>query len=284
MNCVQKCQFGKTSTVDGDMDRNGDEGAANRHDPNALERLKDLCGDALVLLSVCAFICILAFLTVWLFRVGNVGRSVVEALSACSGLLSAASWPLLIVALAALYRRQFVRILDELPWLVRNYGRVSVVSPAQSTDEADASSAGSANVGDANGGSVSAGDAPKTEGDTGSLPSGPLPTRQEVLDAMQRELGTPIYRDVNLFSNRAFRFDGAIVGRGGVTGIVVRNAAGVDHEKEVRRLAEFCNSISERDRRDFRIHYCVVGRREALAETLVRLRGELCAPIEFQFR
>lgn len=260
-------------------------GCALRRDSGSLKRLVVLGEDLLVLLVAGMGICMMAFLMVCLFRIGNVGRSIVEALSACSGFLSAVSWPLLIVLLVVLHRRQFVRVLDALPWFVRNYARGNVVSPAVQTDEAGKSSTESEQTGDAARDPVPAEEMSEKPTEDALTVSRPAKLDVSgVLKELQKELGTPIYGDVNLFSNRTFRFDGAIVGGDGVTGIVIRDAAGVDHVRELRRLAGFYNAISEKDRRDFTVLYCVVGNREGLSETLCRVRDELGVPMEFQFR
>ncbi len=259
-----------------------------------LARMKSLVADFLVLATAVFLLGGIVFLVVSLFRIGNVGRSVVSAVSDCSAALVAAAWPMLIVVLVVLYRHHVVEVLNALPCFVRNssiahlMGKVSVAPQDVGGGhgvEADAKCQDSiAEKG--NGGTVKR--TSKDDSRDGGGGKNAKCTRsgagdtfvEGILATIQDESGEFVYRGVNLFSRRDYRFDGAIVGDDLITGIEVSRGDVEDDRRRLDRIGRFYQSISRRDRKCFALVYCIpIGQNARAAE----LR-EHCRRQGFDFR
>lgn len=248
-----------------------------------LVRLKSLGADFLVLSAGVLLLCVLVFLTVFLFRMGNVGKSVVSAVSSCPVVFTAAAWPILIAVLVVLYRRHVVEALKELPCFIKAYAAAKLkdklsVASSNGDDDQDAGVAGAGcrdgRAGEANVESTKASVQVKSRDGDGTR----HPKRgrggandafvESVLNALQDECGEFVYRRANLFSVRDYRFDGAIVGENRITGIAVSRGDVDDDRRRLDRIGKFYQSISSRDRKCFRLVYCIPLGENARAEEL----------------
>lgn len=261
-----------------------------------LFRLKSLGADFLVLAVGVLLLCGMAFLVVFLFRMGNVGKTVVSAVSSCSAVLTAAAWPILISVLVVLYRRHVVEALRELPCFIKAYAATEMrdklsVAPPNGGNERHVETGCQDGMMD----KMNAEDARAAlKGHSCDENGGKHVKREQgvandtfveaVLSAMQDECGEFVYRSVNLFSVRNYRFDGAIVRENRITGIVVSRGDVGDDRSRLNRVGEFYRAVSKRDRQCFDLIYCIPDGQNVRAAALrehCRLQG-LDFPVTFR--
>lgn len=268
---MEEMKMGKAQNNEDGRDLGGERNGGNQNvETTLLGRMKSLGSDLLVFATAVFLMGGVLLLLVFLFRIGNVGRSVVSAVSDCSPAFAAAAWPILIVVLAVLYRSHVVEVLNSIPFFVKNSsmaqltGKVSV-APQNVGDEygtgAEAECRdGMAEKGDAE----TARETPKdgfrdvNNGENAKCTRNGVSAFVEgALDAIQAEYGKFVYRGANLFSYRDYRFDGAIVDGDCIIGIAVSRGDVDDDRRRLDRIGRFYQAISSRDRKCFRLVYCI---------------------------
>lgn len=235
-------------------------------------RLKSLGADFLVLSAGVLLLCGLVSCVVFLFRMGNVGKSVVSAVSSCSAVFTAAAWPILIAVLVVLYRRHVVEALKELPCFIKAYAAAELqdklsVASSNGDDDQDAGVVGAGcrdgRADEAN--SEIAKASAKGESRDGDGARRPKRGRggandafvEGALAAIQDEYGKFVHRGAYLFSYRDYCFDGAIVDEDCIMGIAVSRGDVDDDRRRLDRIGRFYQSISSRDRKCFKLVYCI---------------------------
>ncbi len=251
------------------------------------DRVKSLFTDMALLSIGVLCLCIVLAIVVCLFRFLDMGHAIVFAVSACSDVLAAAAWPLLVAVSVVLYRRHVLEALKEIPGFIRNYPSKNPVSPAANSrdDGCDADGAGTSPTKHRpNERTHAVQNISKGRGRMPPGSSSEVGFRNYVLDTLQRESGVFVLREVNLFSDRTYRFDGAMVRGERITGIEVLNGDEVScHERALLRIERFWQGISKADRTVFDLVCCVRGERDALLPMLERVREKLSFPVEFRF-
>ena len=152
-------------------------------------RFRSLLADMIMLMTGCLLVSVVVFVCVHMFRLLNTGRLLVTAVSKCSAFLSAAVWPLMILLLVIVYRKHVVNALEKIPKFIENYHASDKVTAAEASDDEEDS---------------------EMEHTTEHATVGAA-FENYVLTKLQREIRAPIRREVNLFSNKFVRFDGAVV-------------------------------------------------------------------------
>ena len=224
-------------------------------------RFRSLLADMIMLMTGCLLVSVVVFVCVHMFRLWNTGRLLVTAVSKCSAFLSAAVWPLMILLLVIIYRKHVVNALEKNPKFIENYHASDRVTAAEASDDEEDS---------------------EEEGARGTVDISNVGAAFEnyVLTKLQREIRAPISREVNLFSNRFVRFDGAVVRGERITGIEVcynLNMSG----RNLQRCERFYRSLSEKDQKHFDLLFCVRGD-NATYSKLENLRDRLSFPVEFR--
>ena len=224
-------------------------------------RFRSLLADMIMLMTGCLLVSVVVFVCVHMFRLWNTGRLLVTAVSKCSAFLSAAVWPLMILLLVIIYRKHVVNALEKIPTFIENYHASDRVTAAEASDDEEDS---------------------EEEGARGTVDISNVGAAFEnyVLTKLQREIRAPISREVNLFSNKFVRFDGAVVRGERITGIEVcynLNMSG----RNLQRCERFYRSLSEKDQKHFDLLFCVRGD-NATYSRLENLRDRLSFPVEFR--
>lgn len=221
-------------------------------------RFRSLLADMIMLMTGCLLVSVVVFVCVHMFRLWNTGRLLVTAVSKCSAFLSAAVWPLMILLLVIVYRKHVVNALEKIPKFIENYHASDKVTAAEASDDEEDS---------------------EMEHTTEHATVGAA-FENYVLTKLQREIRAPIRREVNLFSNKFVRFDGAVVRGERITGIEVcynLNMSG----SNLQRCEKFYWSLSEKDQKHFDLLFCVRGD-NATYSKLENLRDRLSFPVEFR--
>lgn len=268
---MEEMKMGAEQNNEDGRDLSGERNGENQNvETTLLGRMKSLGSDLLVFATAVFLMGGVLFLLVFLFRIGNVGRSVVSAVSDCSPALAAAAWPLLIVVLAVLYRSHAVEVLNAIPIFVKNSamaqlaGKVSV-APRNVGDEYGAGAGsecrdGMAEKGNAETAKGTSKDDSRDVNDGGNAKctrNGVNALVEGALDAIQAEYGKFVHRGAYLFSYRDYRFDGAIVDEDCIMGIAVSRGDIDDDRRHLDRIGKFYQSISSRDRKCFKLVYCI---------------------------
>ena len=234
-------------------------------------RFRSLLADMIMLMTGCLLVSVVVFVCVHMFRLWNTGRLLVTAVSKCSAFLSAAVWPLMILLLVIIYRKHVVNALEKLPKFIENYHASDKVTAAEASDDEEDSEEEGAR------GTV---DISKKHLHAIEHATVGAAFENYVLTKLQREIRAPISREVNLFSNKFVRFDGAVVRGERITGIEVcynLNMSG----RNLQRCERFYRSLSEKDQKHFDLLFCVRGD-NATYSRLENLRDRLSFPVEFR--
>ena len=259
-------------------------------------RVLSLVSDLFIVLIAVLFFCAIVFLVVHLFRILGTGRMLVSAIVSCSDFLSAMNWPFLVVLLVVLYRRHVLDALNEVPGFIKKYPEKEVVSVASkrggdSENEKDNDKDNQSmhrNV-PKNNNPSNVGNKPQKSIESLHVKKASRSHEEArqfedfVLRTLQDQIGIPIYRDINLFSDRSFRFDGAIIRGNRVTGIEIVLGISKCHVERLLRIEQFFMRLSPKDKSKFDLIYCVGGDKDKIDAELMNYREKLSFPVEFRF-
>lgn len=234
-----------------------------------------------MLMIGCFLVSLVVFGCVHMFRLWNTGRLLITAVSKCSDFLSAAVWPLLILLLVIIYRKHVVNAMEKIPKFIENYNVNGKVTAAETSDEEeDSEMEHTTTMSLIENGTRDTSDTPKKHRHAIRQITVGAAFENYVLTKLQREIKTPISREVNLFSNKFVRFDGAVVRGERITGIEVCCNVNMC-EKNLQRCEKFYRSLSEKDQKHFDLLFCVRGD-NATYDRLENLRNRLSFPAEFR--
>ena len=245
-------------------------------------RFRSLLADMIMLMTGCLLVSVVVFVCVHMFRLWNTGRLLVTAVSKCSAFLSAAVWPLMILLLVIIYRKHVVNALEKIPKFIENYHASDKVTAAEASDDEEDSEMEhtTSTMSLIEKGARGTVDTSKKHLHAIEHATVGAAFENYVLTKLQREIRAPISREVNLFSNKFVRFDGAVVRGERITGIEVcynLNMSG----RNLQRCERFYRSLSEKDQKHFDLLFCVRGD-NATYSRLENLRDRLSFPVEFR--
>ena len=247
-----------------------------------LTRVKFLLGDCVVLSIGLILLCITVVGIVHLFRLLHTGKYLISAITSCSSVLSAFAWPSLVVALVILYRSVVVKALKEVPDAIRNFSLKDAIQPgnsdARKSDVAVATLSDNSPSKGVTSGPISSS---RKKGNSG-LCNASVDFEDYVLSLIQREYGVLVNREVYLFSNRSYCFDGAMICMDRVLGIEVCYGGNEQYSRQLSRIEQFYQQLSSRERRHVGLIYCVHGETEERISLLDSLRETVSFPVEFR--
>ena len=251
-------------------------GEGNTMDSQLKQRLSTWGIDMLIISVSIAIISLIIFGITHFFRLFDTGRYIVRVLQCTGSFWGVILWPLLVLLGVIVFRVQIKNALDELPTFIKNYSLANKITSVGGVEKIDEEYENDNEKDKIN----------KWSENKSSSPQRELGKKFEdtVMGALEVELGFQIKRDVLLFDNKMFRYDGAVIRNNRITAIeVVFSEKIVLLERTIDRIVQNYHCIGKQDQDHFDLMLCLPLSMNQHLNKLVSIRQRLPFLIEFRF-